>query len=143
MLEWFHKLQKQFYHAHISLQKISMFCFTEQDLQSIKYMIKALEPFNEALQGLCRKDPSIYTVERIYEFTLSSLDDLETEIGQELKGAFKQRLENRRKHELSHLMEYLVNLMYILNRKISMGLKLERLKSKSLLHQLQKGPLSL
>ena len=93
------------------------FDFDPNDLQDLTDLCNALEPLKKASLKLCDRDATLWSSERIMDFTLSELESQDTNIAWQLHNALKARIRERRNHGLIHLMEYLNNPKYVEKEK--------------------------
>ena len=60
------------------------FELTEEEVQDLKDVNNALEPFEVAVKALCRRDATLVTAEKTIEFTIGVLKTMENNISQQL-----------------------------------------------------------
>ena len=69
----------------------------------------ALEPMKLAVEALCRKDATLLTAEGIFQFFFLELKKTKSSLAKDLLCALKNRLQQRRQHDVVNLMRYLQN----------------------------------
>ena len=60
------------------------FELSDKQVQDLKDMCNALEPFEVAVKALCRRDATLLTAEKTIEFTIGVLEKMENNISQQL-----------------------------------------------------------
>ena len=69
----------------------------------------ALEPMKLAVEALCRKDATLLIAEGIFQFFFLELKKRKSSLAKDLLCALKNRLQQRRQHDVVNLMRYLQN----------------------------------
>ena len=69
----------------------------------------ALEPMKLAVEALCRKDATLLTAEGIFQFLFLELKKRKLSLAKDLLYALRNRIRQRRQHNVVNLMRYLQN----------------------------------
>ena len=69
----------------------------------------ALEPMKLAVEALCRKDATLLTAEGIFQFLFLELKKRKSSLAKDLLYALRNRIRQRRQHNVVNLMRYLQN----------------------------------
>ena len=105
ILSRFHKMRKEVKVAMLQLDKD--FNISREELDKIKEICDTLAPFEMAVQYLCKENTDLILSEEVIVFAAKKLSDLKTPFGNALLESFKKRIQERRKVEVVHLLEYL------------------------------------
>ena len=73
----------------------------------IKQLIEALEPFKAAVNAVGSTSTDLLVAEKIVQFVINKLHNLDFNISRKLKESFVSRVKQRRNVSLIHLLEYL------------------------------------
>ena len=69
----------------------------------------ALEPIKLAVKALCRKDATLLSAEGVFQFLFVELEKRKLSLAEDLLCAVKNRVQQRRQHEVVNLLRYLQN----------------------------------
>ena len=69
----------------------------------------ALEPIKLAVEALCHKDATFLTAEGVFQFLFVELKKRKSSLAEDLLCAVKNRVQQRRQHEVFNLLRYLQN----------------------------------
>lgn len=69
----------------------------------------ALEPVKLAVEALCRQDATLLSAEGIFRFLIVEIQKRRSTLANDLLCAIKNRIQQRRQHDLVNLMRYLQN----------------------------------
>ena len=69
----------------------------------------SLEPMKLAIEALCRKDATLLTAEGIFQFLFLELKKRKSSLAKDLLYALRNRIRQRRQHNVVNLMRYLQN----------------------------------
>ena len=126
MLRRFYELRKEIYVAMIQLEQ--EFKFSNEELEKIKELCEALAPIEMAVEYLCAENADLLLAEKVVLFTQKKLKEQDTEISKILLEKFDIRVQERRNHELIHLLQYLKSPDYLSEYQDHFGNKIYRNK---------------
>lgn len=126
MLERFYELRKEIKLALLQLD--IQFDLSDAELKGINDMCEALAPFKAAVDALSGEEADLLLSEKIIAFIFKKLEELNSEISNDLKKSFRFRIDQRRNVELVHLFGYLKNPSYIDQPQDQLGHKIKRQK---------------
>ena len=69
----------------------------------------SLEPIKLAVETLCCKDATLLTAEGVFQFLFVELEKRKSSLAEDLLCAVKNRVQQRRQHEVVNLLRYLQN----------------------------------
>ena len=67
----------------------------------------ALEPIKLAVDASCRKDATLLTAEEIFQFFFFELNKRKSSLAEDLLCSVKNRMQQRRQHDMVNLIRYL------------------------------------
>ena len=124
MLRRFYELRKEIKVAMAHLDRD--FDFSEQELDMIKKLFGALAPIEMAVEYLCKQDANLLLSEKVIAFTLKKLKEQESQISKTLLERFEVRIQERRKPDVIHLLEYLKSPEYLDQCHDQFGIQIKR-----------------
>ena len=68
---------------------------TDAEIKILHDLIDVLEPVKHAVDGLCRRDATLLTAERIHEFVLKTLSNSNSAYSASLKSHLEVRIKER------------------------------------------------
>ena len=105
MLRRFYELRKEIYVAMIQLEQ--EFKFSNEELEKIKELCEAFAPIEMAVEYLCAENADLLLVEKGIMFTQKMLKEQDAEMSKILLEKLEIGIQERRNHELIHLLQYL------------------------------------
>ena len=109
---------------------------TDAEMKILHDLIDVLEPVTHAVDGLCRRDATLLTAERIHGFVLKTLSNSNSAYSASLMSHLEVRIKERRNSCLVHLLEYLHDPNFLLKNKLdAMHLANTEIKTRCLLLQ--------
>ena len=88
-------------------------------------LIDVLEPVKHAVDGLCRRNTTLLTAERIHDFVFKTLSNSNSAYSASVKSHLEIRIKDRRKAYLVHLLEYLHDPNFLMENKFDIFGKYE------------------
>ena len=89
---------------------------TDVEIKILHDLTDVLEPVKDAVDGLCRRDATLPTAERIHEFVLKTLSN--SAYSASLKSHLEVRIKERRNACFVHLLEYLHDPNFLMENKL-------------------------
>ena len=105
MIKIFVRAEKRIRMAHVEIGTSTT--ITNAEIKILRYLIDVLEPVKHAVDGLCRRNASLFTAERIHDFAFETLSNSNSAYSASLKFHLEVRIKDRRNACLVHLLEYL------------------------------------
>ena len=90
---------------------------TNAEIKIIHDLIDVLEPVKHAVDGLCRRNATLLTAERIHDFVFKTLSISNSAYSASLKFHLEIRIKDRRNACLVHLLEYLHDPDFLMENK--------------------------
>ena len=90
---------------------------TEDEIKTIKELVKALGIIETCSRRLCRREVNLAEADRIYEWVLMRLDELKSNASERLRNEVEYRILERRQKEVATLVAYLENPMFLDQKK--------------------------
>ena len=91
---------------------------TDAEIKILHDFIDVLEPVKHTVDGLCRRDATLLTAERIHGFVLKTLSNSNSAYYASLMSHLEVRIKQRRNRCLVHLLEYLHDPNFQLENKL-------------------------
>lgn len=110
MLERFLSLKTCIQKALIDLK--SPIIFKEDDFNIIADIIDVLTPVKLTVEALCRRDANLCTADAVLKLLMSEISKKQSYLAQNMFQALKTRISQRRKEELSGVLQYLHKLAF-------------------------------
>lgn len=107
MLERFLFLKTCIQKALIDLK--SPITFQENDFNTISDIVDILAPIKLAVEALCRRNANLCTADAVLKLLISEISKKQSPLAQDMIQALKNRISQRRKQELSGVLQYLHN----------------------------------
>ena len=99
-------------HTLLYFKKMQMYP-TDDEMKIIKELIQALGIIETASRRLCRREVNLAKADRIYEWMLRKLDELESNVSDRLRNEVGYRISERRPKKVATLLAYLENPMFL------------------------------
>ena len=90
---------------------------TNAEIRILHNLIDVLEPVKHAVDGLCRRNAALLTAERIHDFVLKTFSNSNSACLASLKSHLEIRIEDRKNACLAHLLEYLHDPNFLMEKK--------------------------
>ena len=90
---------------------------TNAEIKILHDLIDVLEPVKHAVDGLCRRNATLLTAERIHDFVFKTLSNSNSAYSASLKSHLEVRIKDRRNACLVHLLEYLHDPNFLMENK--------------------------
>ena len=90
---------------------------TNAEIKILHDLIDVLEPVKHAVDGLCRRNATLFTAKRIHDFVFKILSNSNSAYSASLKSHLEVRIKDRRNACLVHLLEYLHDFNFLMENK--------------------------
>ena len=102
------------------------FDITEAEIETIKELIKALEPLEWLVKQLCHENANLLEAENLILFTLKKLEGQSSNISKTMLERFEARIAQRWEPKVIHTMKYLENPAFLSQKTDQFGNKISR-----------------
>ena len=116
MTKTFTKVEKCIRMAVVEIE--ASVIITDAEIKILHGLIDVLKPVTHAVNGLCRRDATLPTAERIHSFVLKTLSNSNSAYSASLMSHLEVRIKERRNSCLVHLLEYLHNPNFLFKNKL-------------------------
>jgi hypothetical protein len=106
MLERFLEMKNSVYRALVDVGETSAL-LSNDEIKRIQALVSALEPVKVAAEMICRREATLITADKTFEFIIQQLEEQENQLAEDLKASLLRRIAQRRNHTLVTLLRFL------------------------------------
>ena len=115
MIKIFVRAEKCIRMAHVEIGTSTT--ITNAEIKILHDLIDVLKLVKHAVHGLCRRNATLFTAERIHDFAFETLSNSNSAYSASLKSHLEVRIKDRRNACLVHLLEYLHDPNFLMENK--------------------------